>query len=143
MSAALEARIARIEAQGAIADLVHAYARAVRREAYEDIAALFAPGGTFEVRTGQPDCADFTLRQRFETPQALVAFLLEGKGRPHPVPLIHNLMIVVDDDTAQANAMMVAAITGTDKQVTGEYHDRFVRVDGAWLFAARIYTVFG
>ena len=143
MSAALEARIARLEAESAIADLVHAYARAVRREAYADIAALFAPDGTFEVRSGQPDRAEFSLRQRFETPQALVAFLLDGKGRPHPVPLIHNLMIAVEGDTARANAMMVAAITGTDKQVTGEYHDRFVRIDGSWRFAARIYTVFG
>jgi ketosteroid isomerase-like protein len=143
MSAALEARIARLEAESAIADLVHAYARAVRREAYEDIAALFAPDGTFEVRSGHPDRAEFTPRQWFETPQALVAFLLESKGRPHPVPLIHNLMITVEGDSAHANAMMVAAITGTDKQITGEYHDRFVRIEGSWRFAARVYTVFG
>ncbi|MFD2134431.1 nuclear transport factor 2 family protein [Novosphingobium resinovorum] len=58
------------------------------------------------------------------------------------MPLIHNLMIEVTGDTARANAMMVARITGTDKEVTGEYHDRFVRLDGRWLFDARIYTVF-
>lgn len=137
-----EDRLARIEARSAIADLVHGYARAVRREAYEDIPGLFAPTGTFEVRSGAPDRAEHVVRQRFETPQALAAFLLEGKGRPHPVPLIHNLMIEVTGDTAQANAMMVARITGTDKEVTGEYHDRFVRLDGRWLFDARIYTVF-
>lgn len=143
MSASLEERVARIEAQGAVADLVHAYARAVRREAYEDIPALFVPNGTFEVRSGQPDRAGFTLRQRFDSPQALAAFLMEGKGKPHPVPLIHNLMVEVEGDTARANAMMVASITGTDKEVTGEYHDSFARVGGEWRFAARIYTVFG
>lgn len=143
MSAGLEARLDRLEAQLAVADLVHGYARAVRREAYADIAALFVAGGTFEVRSGQPDRAEFTVRQRFETPADLVAFLMQGKGKPHPVPLIHNLMVEVEGDTARANSMMVAAITGTDKEVTGEYHDSFARVDGAWRFAARIYTVFG
>jgi len=133
-----EDRLARIEAQSAIADLVHGYARAVRREAYEDIPGLFASTGTFEVRSGAPDRAEHVVRQQFDTPQALVAFLLEGKGRP----LIHNLMIEVTGDTARANAMMVARITGTEKEVTGEYHDRFVRLDGRWLFDARIYTVF-
>lgn len=137
-----EARLARIEAHIAIADLVHGYARAVRREAYEDIPALFAPGGTFEVRSGAPDKAEFTVRQRFETPEALAAFLIEGRGRPHPVPLIHNLMIEVSGDTAEANAMMVATITGTDKEVRGEYHDSFVKQDGRWLFASRVYMVF-
>ncbi|WP_404482547.1 nuclear transport factor 2 family protein [Novosphingobium sp. BL-52-GroH] len=143
MSVSLEARIARIEAQAAIADLVHGYARAVRREAYEDIADLFAAEGTFELRSGHPDRPEFAVRQRFETPQALVAFLAEGRGRPHPVPLIHNLMAEVDGDSARGNAMMVATITGTDKTVTGEYHDSFVREAGEWRFAARIYTVFG
>jgi hypothetical protein len=138
-----EERLARIEAHIAIADLVHGYARAVRREDYESIPALFAPSGTFEVRSGAPDRAEYTARQRFETPEALAAFLLEGKGRSHPVPLIHNLMIEVIGDTARANAMMVASITGTNKQVTGEYHDSFVRLDGRWLFDARIYTIFG
>lgn len=143
MSGSLEERIGRIEAQGAVADLVHAYARAVRREAYEDILALFAEGGTFEVRSGHPDRAEFAVRQRFESPQALVAFLMEGKGRPHPVPLIHNLMVEIEGEVASANAMMVASITGTDKVVTGEYNDSFVRVGGEWRFSARIYTVFG
>jgi len=143
MNDALEARLERIEAQTAIADLVHHYARAVRREAYEDLAALFVAGGTFEVRSGRPDRAEYTVRQRFDTPHALVAFLSEGKGKPHPVPLIHNLMIEVEGDAARSNAMMTASITGTDKQVTGEYHDSFARVDGKWRFAARIYTVFG
>lgn len=143
MSADLAARLDRLEAQAAIADLVHAYARAVRRNEPEEVAALFVPEGTFEVRSGQPGSADFSVRARFETPAALVAFLVSQKGGPHPVPLIHNLMITIEGDQAQANAMMAAPIYGTDKHVLGEYHDSFVRRDGTWLFSARIYTVFG
>lgn len=139
----LAARIDRLEAESAIADLIHGYARAVRREEVEQVAALFIPNGTFEVRAGHPDRAEFTVRQRFETPDALVAFLLEGKGRPHPVPLLHNVMIEVDGDAATANSMMAAPIYGTDQEVFGEYRDSFVKVEGRWLFSARIYTVYG
>jgi hypothetical protein len=139
----LEARIDRIEAQTAVADLIHAYARAVRRDEPEQVAALFVPEGTFEVRSGHPDKADFTVRSRFESPEALVVFLVTQKGGPHPVPLIHNLMVEVDGDRATANSMMAAPIYGTDKEVFGEYHDSFVRRDGQWLFSARIYTVYG
>ena len=46
----LEARIAAIEARQAITDLVHAYARAIRHDRCEDVPALFAPDGWFEVR---------------------------------------------------------------------------------------------
>lgn len=138
----LALRIDRLEAQAAVAELVHAYARAIRRERYEDVAALFVPDGTFEVRGGKPDRPDFILRSRFEDPQALVAFLLEGKGRPHAVPLIHNLMIEVRGDTASANSVMAAPIFGTQREILGEYHDSFARHDGQWRFAARIYTVF-
>jgi len=138
----LAARIARIEAQAAIADLVHHYARAVRRNEPERVEELFMPNGTFEVRTGHPDRPDFTLRTRFASPQALVAFLVSQKGGPHPVPLIHNLIVTVEGDSATAESVMVATIHGTDKQVRGEYADSFARVDGRWLFCARIYTIY-
>lgn len=143
MITALEARIDRLEAQAAIADLVHEYARAVRRDEPEKVAALFVPEGTFEVRSGHPDTAEFTVRSRFESPEALTAFLMTQKGGPHPVPLLHNLMIEVEGDRATANSMMAAPIYGTDKEVFGEYRDSFARRDGTWLFRARIYTVFG
>ncbi|MCT2398189.1 nuclear transport factor 2 family protein [Novosphingobium mangrovi (ex Huang et al. 2023)] len=143
MSTPLEARLDRIEAQTAVADLVHEYARAVRRDEPEKVASLFVPEGTFEVRSGHPDKAEFSVRSRFESPDALVAFLVTQKGGPHPIPLIHNLMVEVEGDRATANSMMAAPIYGTDKEVFGEYHDSFERRDGTWLFSRRIYTVFG
>ena len=139
----LERRLDRLESENAIARLIHGYAQAVRREEVERVAGLFIPTGAFEVRGGHPDRAEFTVRQRFETPEALVAFLLQGKGKPHPVPLLHNMMIEVAGDTATANSMMAAPIYGTDHEVFGEYHDSFVRVEGRWLFSSRVYTVYG
>jgi hypothetical protein len=134
--------IERLEARAAIADLVHGYALAVRRDRPEDIEVLFAPNGTFEVREGAPDRDEALTRTLFESPRDLVAFLLSTKGQPHPVPLIHNLMIVVDGDVAQASSLMVAPILGTDRQVMGEYADSFVRLNGRWRFQSRIYTLF-
>jgi hypothetical protein len=139
----LARRIDRLEAESAIARLVHAYARAVRREETERFHELFLPTGTFELRSGHPDRTGYKVLQRFETPDALVAFLLEGKGKPHPVPLIHNLMIEVDGDTATASCMMAAPIYGTDREILGEYCDRLVRIEGRWLFSERIFTVYG
>ena len=140
----VEQRLARTEAHIAIADLIHEYARAVRRDRPEEVERLFAPDGWFEIRGGHPDKPEFTVRERLESPQALHDYLLPGKGKPHPVPLIHNLMIEVADDgeTASANAMMDGPIFGTDHSVFGEYRDTFRKVDGTWLFASRTFTVF-
>lgn len=132
----------RLEAQAAIADLVHGYALFIRRDRPEEVESLFVPGGIFEVREGAPDRDDAVTRAVFESPQALVTFLVTTKGQPHPVPMIHNLMIDVDGDQAQASSLMVGPILGTGKQITGEYADSFVRKDGQWRFASRIYTIF-
>lgn len=135
-------RLDRLEAHIAIADLVHEYARLVRRDRPEEVSALFAPGGTFEIRDGHPDRIDFTVRERLESPEALRDYLLPGKGKPHPVPMIRNLMIEVDGDTATANSMMDGPIFGTSYRVFGEYRDSFVRHEGRWLFAGRIFTIY-
>lgn len=135
-------RLERIEAHIAIADLVHGYARLVRQDRPEDVSALFLPDGTFEVRDGHPDRPDFTVRERLESADAIRTYLLPGKGKRHPIPLIFNLMIEVDGDTATANSVMRAPIFGTSHEVFGEYRDTFRREDGRWLFASRTYTLF-
>jgi SnoaL-like domain len=127
----------------ACADLVHKYALAVRRDRPEDLPALFAPGGWFEIRDGHPSRGAGEVRRRLETPEALLAYLTEGKGRPHPVPLIHNLLVEVTGDTASASSVMEAQVFGTEHRVFGEYADTFRRVGGEWKFASRTFTIFG
>jgi len=138
----LAARIDRIEARTAVADLIHAYARAVRRDRPEDVPALFAPDGWFEIRDGEPDKPDFTVRAHLDSPEHIRVYLLSGKGKAHPIPLIHNLTVEVAGDTASANCVMEATVYGTTHKVMGEYHDTFRRVSGAWRFASRTYTIF-
>lgn len=135
-------RLERLEAHIAIADLVHEYARLVRRDLPEEVHRLFAPDGWFEIRDGYPDRDAFTVRERLESPQALHDYLAPGKGKPHPIPLIRNLMIEADGDTGIANAMMDGPIPGTEHRIFGEYRDTFRKVDGRWLFASRTFTIY-
>lgn len=138
----LEQRIDEAEARIAIADLIHAYARFIRRDEPELVHTLFAEGGTFEVRDGHPDKADSVVRAHYASPAEFHAYMSTNKGKPHPIPLIHNLIVEVEGDAAQANCVMEAQIYGTSHKVIGEYHDSFRRVDGRWMFASRIYTIF-
>lgn len=138
----LAERLDRVEARFAVADLVHAYARLIRRDQPDEAAALFLPEGSFEIRDGYPDRGEYRVRTRLEGRAQIDAYLAPGKGKPHPVPLIRNLMIEVDGDSATANSVMDAQIYGSDVKVRGEYRDSFARVDGRWYFAARAYTIY-
>lgn len=138
----IESRLESIEAKLAIADLVHDYARAIRHNATEDIEGMFAPDAFFEIRAGHPSSGAFTVQNRLEGAQAIGAFMMMGKGRPHPVPLIHNLVIALDGDRASALCAMEAQVFGTSERIIGEYRDSFLRIAGKWKFASRIYTTY-
>ena len=138
----LEQRIDRAESRAAIADLVHAYARHIRHDEPDRVAALFTRDGWFEIRDGHPDRSHYTVRERLEGPEAINAHLAPNKGKPHPVPLIHNLIVEADGDGGTANSVMEAQIHGSAHKVIGEYRDTFRRIDGRWYFASRIYTIY-
>jgi hypothetical protein len=138
----LEERLDRVESRQAIADLVHAYARFIRHDEPERAAGLFLEDGFFEIRDGHPSRPDYTVRSRLEGRAGVHAYLAPGKGKPHPVPLIHNLMIDVAGDEGTAGSVMEAQVFGTDHKVQGEYRDVLRRVGGTWYFASRTYTIF-
>lgn len=140
--ATLEERLDRLESRAAIEELIHAYARCVRRDLPEEAPLLFLPEGVFEIRDGHPHSEAHELRARLEGREHILFYLTQGKGKAHPVPLIHNLMVEVAGDTATANCVMEAQIYGTAHKVVGEYRDSFRRVDGKWFFALRTYTIF-
>jgi SnoaL-like domain len=142
VSLSLEARLEALEARQACTDLVHTYARLIRSDLPDEVADLFTPGGSFEVRNGHPDKPECTVMFRDEGREGIRAHILANKEKLHPVPLIHNLSITVDGEMASGNAVMEAHIYGSDAKVIGEYCDTFQRLDGKWHFAVRIYTVF-
>lgn len=138
----LAERIDRLEARFAVADLIHAYARHIRRDEPDQVAALFLPDGTFEIRDGHPDRSDYTVRSLHRSAAEVHAHLAPGKGKPHPVPLIRNLIVEVEGDTAMANSVMDARIHGTGHAIQGEYRDICRRVDDKWYFQSRIFTIY-
>ncbi len=138
----LEQRLDEAESRVAIAELIHAYARFIRRDEPDQVHTLFTADGTFELREGHPDKAEFVTKYRLEGRESVRAQMSHNKGNAHPVPLIHNLIVELDGDTATANCVMEAQIYGATHKFIGEYRDTFQRADGQWRFASRIYTVF-
>jgi len=131
-----------IEARNAVTDLIHRYAQLVRYDRGEETADLYVPDGAFEVRRGAPDKPDFTVQSRIEGREAIRAFLLPGKGKPHPVPLVCNILVDVDGDMASATCVMQARMSEGEGGFWGEYRDTCARVDGRWYFTSRTYTIF-
>jgi hypothetical protein len=138
----LAQRINRLEAKQAVADLIYVYARHIRADEPDRVAGLFLPDGSFEVRDGHPDSPDFTVRTRHRDRAEIDASMTAMKGKPHPVPLVRNLVVEVDGDTATANSVMDAHIYGTTHAIMGEYRDTCRRVDGRWYFASRVFTMY-
>ena len=138
----LEQRLDEAESRQAIAELIHAYARFIRRDEPDQVHTLFTADGTFELREGHPDKAEFDVKYRLEGRESVRAQMSHNKGNAHPVPLIHNLIVEIDGDGAAATCVMEGKIYGTSHGIFGEYHDRFRREHGKWLFAARIFTLF-
>ena len=138
----IESRLDVVESKLAIADLVHDYARAIRHNANEDIEGLFAPDAFFEVRAGHPSQPEYTVQNRYNSAKEIGEFMMKGKGTAHPVPLVHNLMIEVDGDRASGLLAMEGQIYGTEHKIIGEYNDSYVRINGRWKFASRVYTMY-
>lgn len=135
-------RLDRVESRFAIADLIHTYARCIRYDRPDEVGVLFTDDGVFELREGHPDKAEFTLKYRHVGRASVHAQMSHNKGSAHPVPLIHNLIVELDGDSATATCVMNGAIYGTAHALMGEYRDTFRREQGKWLFAERIFTMF-
>jgi hypothetical protein len=138
----LAERVDRLETKQAVADLIYIYARHIRADEPDKVAGLFLPDGSFEVRDGHPDSPDFTVRSRHRDRAEIDASMTAMKGKPHPVPLVRNLVVEVDGDTATASSVMDAHIYGTTHAIMGEYRDTCRRVDGRWYFASRVFTMY-
>ena len=131
-----------LAAKQAITELVHRYAQVVRYDCPELTADLYTADGLFEVRRGTPDRPEHTVQSRVEGREAIRAMLLPGKDKPHPVPMVRNLLIEVHGNTAQATCVMVARTSQGEPGFWGEYRDSFARIDGRWFFSARVFTIF-
>jgi hypothetical protein len=130
-------------ARGAIADLVHGYALAIRRGEASRCPEMFTANGTFEVREGDPrDPASVRRLSLAEGRDALGRYLAASTSQVRMLPMIHNLIVELDGDRATASSLMVGRVWPDGGEVIGEYADCFDCKGGRWRFASRVYTIY-
>ncbi len=141
----LAARIAAIEDRDAITDLVYRYAEAIRNLATHECLDLLTEDVVIELRHADPHRpGESTLLNRFAGRQQFASSFVETAGSDARIwPMIHNLRIELDGDSARAVCVMMSAIWPYGKEYVGEYRDQFRREWEGWRFTSRIYTVFG
>lgn len=134
-----------LDAQRQIADLVHRYAQCIRYGEPANSADLLADDVTFKVEERDPvdRLAAPRLRSENVGKQAVLASICRSAGGGVRVfPIIHNLLIEVDGDTATGNCLMESRTWPKGHEFIGEYHDSFRRIDGKWQFASRSFAIF-
>ena len=128
-----------------IADLVHRYAEFVRDRTERRCVELMTEDAWIELRHGdalQP--GEESTHQRFEGREAILGSFRQVAGVGVVVlPMIHNLRIEIDGDSAHSRCLMVSSVRPLGAEFVGEYRDTFRRVEGHWRFASRTFIGFG
>ena len=131
-------------ARDEITELLFAYAERIDVGDFDGLAELFAHAevsftGHDEVRRGTDEVRALYQATTRRYPD---------DGTPKTKHLVTNVRVAVDEPagagTARSYFTVLQAVPGAlalQPVVAGRYDDRFVRVDGAWRFAARRMTV--
>lgn len=133
----LEQRIRELEDEREIRELLIRYAVCLDRRDFAGYAALFTEDGRWYGRagdvSGRAEIAQMLLDSFGPTP--------EGFVNTNNFHLMTNFLIEVDGDTARADSRISYFARGDNNRpvpmLAGRYEDKFVRVDGRWLFASR------
>jgi hypothetical protein len=136
----LAARIEKLEARTAVADVVHGYAFNIRTGNAFACEQLFTEDAVFEVRERTGGGITQT-RSKLKGRSAIMAYLTDGAASQIRLcPLIQNLIVRVSGREATSTSTMIAFVLPNGKGILGEYEDSFRREDD-WRFSSRIYTV--
>lgn len=126
----------------AVTRLLHAYADAVSRRAWDDVRSLFTDDAVVELDLGDRP------GRRFDDPDAFVGFVAPAVGHfLHfqfvPLNLVVDLWPDGDHDRARTRMFMAELRQATPESgrddAHGLYRDEVRRFDGAWRFAHRRY----
>lgn len=121
----------------AIQNLIHAYAYRLDGGCLDDLGELFAHADVhFEGIPGPVRSDPRAITKMFTD------FLQLYDGRPRTRHVISNVMIEFDSVTEAHATSYVVVFQQTGKLplqpiITGDYADRFVKLDGKWRFAER------
>ena len=123
----------------AIANLIYRYAEHIDAGDLESAAALFAHA-RIKTATGEIDADQVLAMWRS-------GIVIHSDGTPRTKHVITNPIIEVDDQAGTATCRSYYTVIQQvgDGQlqpvISGRYHDRFERVDGAWRFSFRDYSL--
>ena len=139
------ARIERLEARAAIADLVYEYALNIRSGKGAECVKLFTEDAVFEVREAPLGRANAArTRAKLAGHEAISIYLARSassESETRVCPMIHNLLIRVDGSHAESSCAMTAQVSN-GQTLLGEYQDRY-RYEEGWRFSSRVFTILG
>lgn len=141
----LEQRIAALEDREAIADLILRHAEHIRSGTIEAAEDLFHADAVYELGRVDPERpGEILVTERIEGVGAILGSkdVVAGQG-VRLCPMIHNLRIMLDGDTATSTCVSMTTIWPTGDNFVGEYRDRFRRGEQGWRFALRTFVNFG
>jgi uncharacterized protein (TIGR02246 family) len=132
--AALETRIARVEAQQDIRALVSTYCMACDDRDLDTLVGLFTEDGLFQSRNGVTDARGRSgIHHHF-------ASRYGGMGATNH--WTHDHLITLGGDGTTAAGIVFSHVESSLKGVgfigATRYHDSYVKQDGRWLFKARM-----
>lgn len=129
----ISARLRRLEDREEIRSLVAHYSKYIDDHDFDGLATLWAPDARYSWKDS-PDVAEGG-----ETVAALLRSRIENNGPSYHVNHDHVIEFGADPDRATGLVCAHAETTGPNGQNVAaiRYHDRYVRHQGRWVFAAR------
>lgn len=121
----------------AIQNLIHAYAYRLDGGRLDELGELFAHADVHFQGIAEPVRSDPAAVTRM-----FADFLQLYHGKPRTRHVMSNVVIEFDSATEARATAYVVVFQQTEKLplqpiITGDYADRFVKVDGKWRFAER------
>lgn len=128
-----------------IGDLVYRYTEFVRDRNECACAALMTDDAWVELHHGDAlDPRRSDVHERFVGKDQITGSFGQVAGSEAVVwPMIHNLRIEIDGDTASSRCIMASSVRPHGMQFIGEYRDTYRREHGQWLFTSRIFMGVG
>src|SRR5579871_2596658 len=141
MSDDLAKAVAVLEARAAVSELVHRYAFNIRRGILDGFEALFTEDGEFHIRGADPTGETPPIDRGAHIGRAAIVAYMGTPGRApfKVIPMIRNLMIEVDGNTATSTCLMSSRTWPQGGEVIGEYEDSY-RLEDRWRFTKRVFT---
>jgi ketosteroid isomerase-like protein len=135
----LAQRLDVLETRARLADLVHAYAKAVREGDFAAMAPLFTKDGAFRVLEADASGA-MQVHTEVIGGQALADFYAKTLRKGEIYPLVYDLMFEIDGNQATSSCVMTGAAADGTAKFMGVYHDEYRR-EADWLFTGRTFTI--